>query len=191
MACALAGTMADPLKKLREKLCRELAQSEYDANVHCDREARRYGARPPGQAMRLIAVHARDMRAQLEPLWRDEQTAGMRAGQVVGEVFSAVRHFAVDWAIDAERSYRATLLGVQHGIGVAQLLHHVLRKQRDTVALRACDKLIDGRTRLLSRAEDRLDWFADHANIALRSSRRQIAKPSGPAIEIRPAKRRA
>jgi hypothetical protein len=168
--------MSKPLQKLRDKLCRELAQSEHDAVLHCAREARRYGSRPPGHAMRVISDHARELHPRLAVLWGARQQVGARAGRAVGDALSAARDFAVDWVIDAERSYRATLLGVRHGIGVAQLLRHVLARQQDTPGLRACDELIDGRLRLVSRGEDQLDWFAAHPDIALRSSRRRVAK---------------
>jgi hypothetical protein len=168
------------IQELREKLCRELAQSEHDAVVHCTREARRYGALPPGQAFRAIAAHAKENRPRLKAVWGAKQRLGIRAGRAVGEVFSMLRHAAVDWAIDAERSYRATLLGLRHGLDAARLLREVLIQQQDDDARRRCDQLIEGRDRLLSRAEHRLRWFAEHPEVALRSSRPQVSKPAAP-----------
>lgn len=170
--------MASSIQRLREKLCRELAQSEHDAIIHCCREASRYGAQAPGQVLRVIADHARELRPRLDWLWRGKQPLGVRAGRVVAEIFSAVRHFAVDWMIDAERSYRATLLGLEHGLGVARLLREVFVQQQDYDALRVCDELIEGRTRLLARAADRLRWFAEHPDVALRSSRGKLGTRS-------------
>lgn len=170
--------MASSLQRLREKLCRELAQSEHDAIIHCLREASRYGAQPPGQVLRGIADHARQLRPRLDWLWGGKQGVGIRAARVVGEVFSAVRHFAVDWMIDAERSYRATLLGLHHGLGAARLLREVVSLQHDHDAIRVCDELLEGRARLIARAEERLRWFADHPELALRSSRSKVRKPS-------------
>jgi hypothetical protein len=168
--------MASSLRRLREKLCRELAQSEHDAIIHCEREASRYGARPPGEALRAVADHARQIRPLLEGLLGKRQGAGIRAARMVAEVFSAVRHFAVDWIIDAERSYRATLLGLYHGLGVAGMLREVVVQQHDHDAVRLCDELLEGRTQLLSRAEACVRWFADHPELALRSSRRKLAR---------------
>ena len=169
--------MASSIRRLREKLCRELAQSEHDAVIHCQREAARYGTLPPGQVLRVIADHARELRPQLDWLWGGKQGAGIHAARVVAEAFSALRHFAVDWMIDAERSYRATLLGLHHGLGVARLLREVADHQHDIDALQVCDELLEGRTRLLARAEDRLRWFAEHPDLALRSSRGQVRRP--------------
>jgi hypothetical protein len=170
--------MASSIQRLREKLCRELAQSEHDAIIHCCREASRYGAQSPGQVLRVIADHARELRPRLDGLWRGKQSLGVLAGRVVAEMFSAVRHFAIDWTLDAERSYRATLLGLEHGLGVARLLREVLVLQQDYDALRLCDELIEARTRLLARAGDRLRWFAEHPDLALRSSRRKVGTTS-------------
>lgn len=179
--------MVSSLQRLREKLCRELAQSEHDAIIHCCGEASRYGAQAPGQVLRVIADHAREIRPRLDYLWAT-QRLGLRLGRVVGEVFSAVRHFAVDWMIDAERSYRATLLGLEHGVGVARLLREVFVHQQDYAALRVCDELIEGRTRLLARAADRLRWFAEHPDVALRSSRGKVhTRPRRPAAQPRAA----
>jgi hypothetical protein len=183
--------MASSIQRLREKLCRELAQSEHDAIIHCTREASRYGAQAPGQVLRVIADHARELRPRLEHLWGAKQPVGVRAARAVGELFSAVRHFAIDWMIDAERSYRATLLGLEHGVGVARLLREVFVQQQDYNALRVCDELLEGRTRLLARAADRLRWFAEHPDVALRSSRgkvqmksRRAAQPRGSASQV-------
>lgn len=162
----------EPLQKLREKLSRELAQSEHDAMTHCSREARRYGALPPGQTLRAVSDHARKLHPRLAAIW-GEQPVGVRAGRAVGEAFSSIRHFAVDWVLDAERSYRATLLGLRHGLDTARLLREVLAVQRDMPALACCDALIDGRARLLERVEQRLRWFAANPEAALRSSHRR------------------
>ncbi len=171
--------MATPIQRLREKLCRELAQSEHDAILHCEREASRYGAQPPGQVLRVIADHARQVRPRLDWLWGSQRGLGVRVGRIVGELFSAVRHFAVDWMIDAERSYRATLLGLRHGLGVARLLREVVALQHDADAIRVCDELLEGRVRLLARAEDRLRWFAEHPELALRSSKGKARERRG------------
>lgn len=166
----MTSTDETSLERLRDKLCRELAQSEHDAAVHCDREAQRYGNDPPGPVLRTLADHARELRPKLHAVW-GKQTIGVRAGRAVGEVFSALRHFVFDWMIDAERSYRATLLGLRHGIGVAQLLREILSRQRDRQALEVIDELIARRSELVEQADERLSWFAEHPDVALRSAR--------------------
>jgi hypothetical protein len=165
--------MATSLERLRTKLGRELAQAEHDAIIHCEREAGRYGHLPPGEAFRAIADHAREVRPQLAAVWGDQPT-GVRAGRVVAEVFSAVRQFALDRVTDAERSYRATLLGLRHGVDVVRLMREVLVRQHDHEPLRVCNELLERRLRLLGRAEERLRWFAEHPDVALRSSRNHL-----------------
>jgi len=162
--------MTVSIRQLRDKLCRELAQSEQSAAVHCEREARRYGAHPPGHVLRAIASHAREMRAPLSGVIEARQPFGARVGRAVGEAFSAIRHFAADRVIDAERSYRATLLGVRHGLDVARLLHEVLLQQQDARGARTCDLLIDQRSQLVVDAEAALRWFARNPDVALHSS---------------------
>jgi hypothetical protein len=171
----------EAIQKLREKLSRELAQSEHDAIIHGAREARRYGADPPALVLRAVSEHARKLNPTLVAIWGDQAAVGVRAGRAVGETFSSIRHFAVDWVLDAERSYRATLLGLRHGLDTARLLRGVLAEQRDRPALAVCDALIEGRAPLLARLEDRLRWFAAHPEVALRSSRRRVARARAPA----------
>lgn len=166
----------EPIDKLRHKLCRELAQSEHDAITHCAREARRYGAYPPALVLRAVSEHAQKLQPRLAAIWGD-QPLGIRAGRAVGEAFSSIRHFATDWVLDAERSYRATLLGLRHGLDAARLLRYVLAEQRDRAAVAVCDALIEGRAQLLERLEERLRWFAAHPEVALRSARPRVAKP--------------
>ena len=172
--------MTNAIDRLREKLCRELAQSEYDAVIHSRREASRYGAEPPAQVLRTIAAHAVEVKPRLDEMWAG-QSVGIGAAHVVGELFSSMRHFAFDWLIDAERSYRATILGLRHGLGVAVLLREVLIQQRDRSAQQVCADLVEVRTRLVCDAERELRWFAEHPDAALRSSRggaRQISDAS-------------
>lgn len=162
--------MTSSLRPLREKLCRELAQAEQSAAVHCERESRRYGEHPPAAALRAISRHAVALRPELSFLLELSRPIGARLGRSVGEALSALRHLAIDRIVDAERSYRATLLGVRHGIDVARLLHAVFAQQQDTRSLRACELLIEPRVRLIGDAERVLGWFARNPDLALCSS---------------------
>lgn len=161
--------MTSPIRKLRDKLCRELAQTEQSAAVHCAREARRYGALPPGELLRAISEHAEVMRPSLRDLLEHEQSFGARLGRGIGEGLSTLRHLAIDRVVDAERSYRATLLGVRHGIDVARMLREVLAQQEPVLA-DVCDELIEGRLSLVVEGERLLGWFAHHPDIALRTA---------------------
>jgi hypothetical protein len=171
--------MTSALQTLRDKLVRELAQTEQSAAVHCEREARRYHGHPPGQALRAISKHAIAMRRELLFLADLKQPFGARLGRTLGEALSALRQLAIDRVVDAERSYRATLLGVRHGVDVARLLREVFVQQQDAGSARSCDLLLGERVRLVEEAERVLGWFARNPAQAVRSATTlQAALPS-------------
>lgn len=172
--------MSTELDRLRNKLCRELAQSEHDAVIQTTREAARLGACPPAEKLRAIAAHAEHLRPRLDSLMLRSQPIGIRVGRLVGEVFSGLRHFLFDRMLAGERSYRATLLGLQHGLGAARLLRDVARRDEHVRLFRFCDDLIAEREVLVREAERALVWFADHPAIALASGAR-IALGAGAA----------
>src|SRR5689334_1449860 len=117
MRAAPGGDMQD-LQKLYDKLCRELAQSEQSASTHPRREAKRLGDTAPAHALLAIATHADELRPRFAALMAKRQPKGMRVGRAFGRAFSAIRQAFADRLIDAERSYRGTLLGLHHGIDV-------------------------------------------------------------------------
>jgi hypothetical protein len=170
--------MSTEHQRLREKLCRELAQSEHDAVIQTAREAARLHVCPPAEKLRAIAAHAEHLRPRMNALMIREQPVGIRVGRLVGELFSGLRHLFFDRMLSAERSYRATLLGVRHGIDAAWLLRDVARREEQIRLFRFCDDLIAEREVLLRDAERALSWFADHPEIAMASGAR-IALGSG------------
>jgi hypothetical protein len=160
----------DDLHRLGAKLCRELAQSEHDARVQPLREARRLGNIPPGRALRDIAAHAQVVRPRLESLMRDQgQRVGLGLGRTVGAIFAVLRHAIFDRVIDAERSYRGTLLGLRHGVDIMRLLRAVAAREGDLLLAIFCDEVLVERLVLLDRAEQALSWFAERPTLALRS----------------------
>ena len=70
--------MSDPLVRLRDKLCRELAQAEHDARSHTRREAKRLGDCPPGRALLAIAEHADDVELAFAKLTKHRRSVGRR-----------------------------------------------------------------------------------------------------------------
>ena len=160
------------LRRLSEKLCRELAQSEHDAIIHTTREARRLGATPPADKLQAIAAHATQLRARFDALVMPKQAVGVRAARVVANVFSTTRHLFADRLLSSERSYRATLLGLRHGIDTARLLCEVARRQEQVRLFDFCSDLIAGREPLLREAERALAWFADNPTLSLASGLR-------------------
>ncbi len=156
--------MHEPTDRLRHKLCRELAQSEHDARLHTRREARRLGDIPPADALLAIARHSDLMNELLEGVCPPK---GIKLGRAVGEFFSAARHFVFDRFIDAERSFRITLLGLEHGVDVARLLRVVAAEQDDLRLATLCDELVRDRSALIDQARYTLAWFAVHPEHAL------------------------
>jgi hypothetical protein len=150
--------------RLQQKLLRELAQSEYDAYLHTRREADRLGSCPPALVFLDISQHADGMRARLEALMEGNQSVGHALGTLVGRTFSNLRHYGVDRVLASERSYRATLLGLRHGLDATHLLRFVSRRLRTTDVSAFCDELISVREPSLARAVAALEWFANHSD---------------------------
>ncbi|MDQ3334825.1 MAG: hypothetical protein M4D80_06680 [Myxococcota bacterium] len=166
------------LHKLCTKLCRELAQSEHSAVVHPQREAKRLGDVSPAHALLAIAEHAKALRPRFEALMVKRQPKGIKVGRVFGEIFSVIRQLIADRVIDAERSYRGTLLGLRHGIDVVRLLREVSLREHDTHLLRFCDDFLVERVALMEGAEQALAWFAEQPSRAIRSGMRLALQPA-------------
>lgn len=175
----MACLMSDPRSRLRDKLCRELAQSEHDARLHTRREARRLGDCPPGRALLAIAEHADDVELALEKLTKSRVSTGLKLARVIAKMFSGFRQFFVDRLIDRERSYRATLLGLKHGIDTLRLLREVVTINCDVALLKFCDLVLVERLCLIEDAEQALVWFAEQPEVALGSGSWR-ALPAGP-----------
>jgi hypothetical protein len=165
----------DDLSRLTHRLCRELAQAERSAMLHPRREALRLGATPPGIAMLANAEHAEAMWPRLQALFDRRQIGGIVVGRVVGRAFSELRQFVLDRVLDAERSYRGTLLGLYHGIDVVRLLGSAAARSQDEHLLQFCNEWLAERAFLVERAERALLWFAECPRRALRSPLRDVA----------------
>lgn len=174
----------DDIHELRAKLCRELAQSEHDAQLHPRREARRLGDIPPAHALLAIADHADEVRPRLEALLVKRAPKGRHLGRAVGKVFSGIRHSILDRLISNERSYRATLLGLRHGIDCTRLLREVALCDDDYHLVRFCDELLVERLALIERAEQALAYFAEAASVhALQNVESPRVSSPSPASE--------
>ncbi len=177
MHLAVPMVTVNPLRTLYGKLARELAQSERSAFVHTQREARRLGDSPPARALRAVGAHAAAMRPRFDALVEDQPIGAMLARRF-GELFSLLRHVVFDRIVDVERSYRGTVLGFYHGLGVARLLREVAERldERDMAAF--CDAWISERVVLVQAAERELHWFADLPRKAIRSGLHAAFEPA-------------
>ncbi|MDX2090676.1 MAG: hypothetical protein SFX73_22645 [Kofleriaceae bacterium] len=162
----------DELTRLKHKLGRELAQTERSAMQHCRREAGRLRGGRAADAMFAIAAHAEAQWPRLEALRVRRQPKGFRLGSLVGRTFSLLRFAIADRLIDLERSYRATLLGVHHGVGVVRLLAEVALRDNDHRLHGFCEEWLATRRPLIEEAEASLAWFAERPQRALRSGLR-------------------
>ena len=161
--------MSSELKHLREKLCRELALSEHDAVVQTSREAAQLGPVQPADALRAIAAHAEHLKPRFDALLLDKQPVGISVGRFVGEIVYGLRQLIADRILRSERSYRATLLALRHGLDTARLLRDVARHEEHVHLFRFCDDLLAAREPLMREAERALGWFAEHPEIAIAS----------------------
>jgi hypothetical protein len=178
MQLALPRDNVNPLRKLYNKLSRELAQSERSAIVHTRREARRLGDTPPARALRALGAHALAMRPRFDGVFTRRMPIGALAGRKFGELFSVLRHLLFDRLIDVERSYRGTLLGFHHGVDCAHLLRDVAERldERDAVAF--LDMMLAQREPLIEAAERELAWFAERPRKAIQSGLRGAFEPA-------------
>jgi hypothetical protein len=172
------------LRKLKAKLCRELSQSERSAIAQPRREARRLGDVPPAHALLAISEHASAMRPRLDALIETRTGGpGLELGKLVGELFSVVRHGVLDRLIGTERSYRGTLLGIDHGADIVRMLAAIAARDGDEHLALFCSEWLRDRLTLVERARGELAWFADQPAFALQSGlRRAIAPASGSAV---------
>jgi hypothetical protein len=172
MQLALSQYNVNPLRKLYNKLSRELAQSEHSAIVHARREARRLGDTPPARALRALAGHALALEPRFDSVFKIRVPLGALAGRKVGKLFSVLRHVLFDRLIDVERSYRATLLGFHHGVDCARLLRDVAERLDERDAVAYCDDMLARRVPLLEAAHRELAWFAERPRKAIQSGLR-------------------
>jgi hypothetical protein len=168
--------MASSRTHLIDKLCRELAQAEHDAFLHCARQARQLGACPPAHALRAISEHAESTWPSYVEATSGRRGVGTRIGKLVARTLSATRHLAVDRIIDAQRAYRATLIGLKHGLDCARLLTEVAIRADEPELVRWLGATLPRRRELIASAEDAMEWFAEWPEVAVHvAARRRTA----------------
>lgn len=154
-------------------LVRELFQTEQSARRHPRIEIQRLGDVPPALVLRAVAAHADEALVALPVVVTEEQLPVSLGGRTVGATFSALRNQIVDLFLTAERSYRATLLGMRHGVDLVVLLEQVARRDRADALADWCADWLARRRPLLADAEQALSWFAQNPERALAASERR------------------
>lgn len=153
---------------LLKNLLREFSQSEMSAATHCRREARRLGAAPPADALTAVSADAQaSMRAFPSEM---KAVFGFSLTASVGHFLSDARQLLIDRLVERERSYRATLLGMRHGLDLVALIRDVSKEVGETNINAWAVVWLDRRTPLVERAVDQLSWFALHREVALQLS---------------------
>lgn len=151
-------------------LVRELFQTEQSARRHPRVEIQRLGDVPPARVLRAVAAHADEALAALPGLVTQDRLPVSVGGRTVGAAFSVLRTQIADLFLNAERSYRATLLGMRHGVDLVVLLEQVARRDGAEALARWCDDWLERRRDLLEDAERALSWFAEHPERAQEAS---------------------
>ena len=144
----------------------EVFQTEESARSHPAREAKRLGDSPPASAMRAVSVHAEKSLSTLRPLATERGHTPSLLGRAVGQAFSVARSFSSDLLVSREKSYRATVLGIHHGVGVLALLEDAATASGDQQLADFCSAWLAERRVLCETAEEALAWFAEHPALA-------------------------
>lgn len=145
----------------------EAFQTEQSAASHCAREAERLGDASPSHAMLAIAEHATRTLRELTKLVELRGYGEPTGAAGIGRLFSNLRNFGTDLVLSSEKSYRATLLGLHHGIDTVMLLEDAAIANGDQGLADLCSKWLSERTSLVAEAERDLAWFAQNPELAM------------------------
>lgn len=152
-------------------LMRELFQTEQSAKTHSLVEAKRLGDIPPAHALRDVSAHAALILEELPALAKGRNLPVSVGGRATGVMFSVVRDHLADALLSSEKSYRGTLLGMHHGIGLVGLIQHVAIADGDPLLAAWCARWLETRKPLVEAATQATAWFAAHPERATEASK--------------------
>jgi hypothetical protein len=144
----------------------EISQTERSAKRHCEREAGRLGDTEPARALRAASRHAERVLTDLSRVAMSEDLPTGALGRAIGEIFSNVRQLVTDRVIDAERSYRGTLLGLRHGVDLVRFALRVAESTGRTELAVFCAHWLREREPLVKAVEAAMSWFASRPAVA-------------------------
>lgn len=151
-------------ESLLAALLTEMAQTEKSAVEHPRKEAARIGAgEPPARALLAVAEHAQKRLAELERFAGPRRS---RIGEAIGTTFSALRRAIADRLLSKEKSYRGTLIGLQHGVDCALLTRAVASACRQRELVDFLGDWLEERQPLVARCRRQVTWFASHPELA-------------------------
>lgn len=145
----------------------EVFQTEESALLHPQREANRLAGTPPAASMLAVSAHAKEALVNLRRLAEARGHEAAEGGTTIGKIFSVLRDFGTDLFLSSEKSYRATILGIRHGLGVFMFLEDAAIASGDQELADYCAEWLAKRTKLTEAVEHDLAWFADHPDVAL------------------------
>ena len=145
----------------------EAFQTEQSAMTHCAREAKRLGSSPPGVAMKATSAHATETLRKLHVAAKARGLAGHATGRTAGRMLSMLRQLSTDLFLSEEKSYRGTLMGMQHGKAVFLFLEDTAIASGDQELADLCHTWLERRVPILQAAEQDLAWFAENPKIAM------------------------
>jgi len=149
-------------KRLMRSLMRELFQAERSAQSHPRVEAERHPGSPPARALEAVARHADAVMEDLPIRARYHDLPVSITGVAAGAAFSQIRRHLTDYFLDSETSYRATLLGMRHGLDVIAALREAAIAAGDAELADWCSQLEEARRPLIEECARQLSWFAQH-----------------------------
>ena len=158
-------------ESLALNLLGEMFQTERSAIRHCAAEADRLGDVAAARALRAVVLHATRAERELEALAQARNKTESAVGKAVGSWFSVMRDGLADFALDAEQSYRATLLGMRHGYDLIDLFAAAADAEGDRELATWASEWLRTRQPLLDDCARELGWFARNPDVALRSAK--------------------
>lgn len=167
----MKNTRASERRAWLDLLAHELFQTEQSAIDHPTVEADRLGDVPPARVLRAVTEHAKTALAELKPLMRRSDLVVSRGGQAVGAAFSKIRDHFADLLLSREKSYRATLLGMRHGVDLVEMVGPVALADGDLELAEWCERWLAQRRPLVEAAARELAWFAEHPERATEAAR--------------------
>lgn len=156
----------NPHHELLRNLTRELFQTEVSASRHSRREADRLPDTPPARALTAVAEHADVALKELKELAQKQDLPVSAFGSILGEAFSQVREHVADHLMEGERSYRATLLGMRHGVDAVRMFGLAAKHGGFPDLASWAERWIALREPLVHDVQRQLEWFAEHVDKA-------------------------
>ena len=151
----------------------ELFQTEESYVQQCRREAARNtdpGLATPVAAMVAAAGIAESSLARLRELATARGIESTEKGKLLGALFSSIREHIADRAINSERSWRLTVMGMRHGIDVLSSVREVARTTGDAELVAYCDDTHRQLKPLVDDAATACAWFARHPAQAMETA---------------------